>query len=186
MSKDYLSVKAADMIRSSIINGDLQIGESLSEHKISKKFNKLYDILHEPGSTGLSPPKAPFEDFLELKVKVEWSDEPYTLVFIKPNAEVKGYDIDPMVNTIKTDSNSSIMGLFGPTENLIDGDIWNIAEDWNYTQPNPYVICNYDSQRMKLFGFAGTGSMVFDVVSPRLTPYICRFIQAIANDAIKP
>ena len=39
MSKDYLSVKAADMIRSSIINGDLQIGESLSEHKISKKFN---------------------------------------------------------------------------------------------------------------------------------------------------
>ena len=39
MSKDYLSVKAADMIRSSIINGDLQIGEPLSEQKISKKFN---------------------------------------------------------------------------------------------------------------------------------------------------
>ena len=35
MSKDYLSIKAADMIRSSIINADLQIGESLSEHKIS-------------------------------------------------------------------------------------------------------------------------------------------------------
>lgn len=146
--------------------------------KISKRFNWLYDRLHETESPSLSPPRAK-ESGIELKVNVSWSNEPYNLVFMDPDTAIRH-----SLGDIMTNSNSSIMALHSLKENIIDGDVWNIAEDWNIDQPRPYVMCNYKTQRIKLFGFTGKGFMVFDVISPRLTSNICKSIQDIANKTL--
>lgn len=136
--------------------------------KISKKFNRLYDIIHQTDSAGMSPPMAKTPEVLKLKVNVKWSSEPYTLMFMRPDAVV------PSIRPLMKSPSSSIMALYGPNENIVDGDVWNIGDD---PQTTPNVLCNYKKQRMQLFGFAGTGSMIFDVVSPRLTSYICGSIK---------
>ena len=39
MNKEYLSIQAANTLRNAIINGEMKLGEALSEDGICKKFN---------------------------------------------------------------------------------------------------------------------------------------------------
>lgn len=152
---------------------------------------------------------------IELKVQTgDLSDEIYTLLFIRPSAFQGAHVPDeamfgdfawgmpggidmrrqtPDINRryeITGDSSSKtgypIVSLYRPGEDWLDGDIWDVTNEWHVIHGNmPLITCNYDKQLLQLSGACISGvPMEFRVISPKLTPELCHLIQGMANDTV--
>ena len=153
---------------------------------------------------------------IELKVKMEASgDAMYTLLFIRPGAFQGAHvpdeamfgdfawgmpgGIDMRRQTpdisrryeITGDSSSKpgypIVAFYGPGEDWLDGDIWDIASEWRVAHGEPpLATCKYDEQLLQLSeGFSLGEPMEFRVISPKLTPELCHLIQGMADDTVR-